>query len=130
MPKEKQKSRSERPLIYEIPKKMALNNNNNVNNNNSVNNNRAEFTSEKFEFDSRKPQEFNPKINESVILKSFLNNIDTNITSVIINKNIENLREVYNTLVNLNLFRDKNSNNITKYDNHFLLLLLLRVLGY
>ncbi|XP_055387933.1 homeobox protein 3-like [Condylostylus longicornis] len=240
MPKEKQKSRSERPLIYEIPEKMALNNNNNnVNNNNSANNNRAEFTltasdllkdaqrihefkgnvdyaqssfirevdtllplfdnspdlkqyafiriiinkiqgqaldvmrtlgpnstwenikgiltnnfgvqqtyhqlyqealslksnsvsdyfnklkiilsklNEKFEFDSRKPQEFNPKINEPVIFNTFLNNIDTNLASVIINKNIENLREAYNTLVNLNLIRDKNSNNINKYDNHF-----------
>lgn len=62
---------------------------------------------EKFEFDEKRPVEFSPKMNEEVVLRIFLNNIDPNLASVIINKDIQTLREAYYTLENLNLIREK-----------------------
>lgn len=45
---------------------------------------------EKYEYDSEKPVEFSPKHAEKIILKTFMNNIDVILASVIINRNIHN----------------------------------------
>jgi len=66
---------------------------------------------EKYCYDSEKPLEFSPRRNEDVILKTFLNNIDVNLASIIINKNVNSLRESYNLLENLGLIRERQFNN-------------------
>lgn len=64
---------------------------------------------EKYEYDSNQPTEFKPTNNESIILKTFLNNIDTNLSSVIINKNVTKLRDAFNLLETENLLRERNT---------------------
>ncbi|XP_049315756.1 homeobox protein 2-like [Bactrocera dorsalis] len=49
----------------------------------------------KYEQDNNKPPEFNPSINESLILKTFLNGIEPNLASIIYSRNITCLRSGY-----------------------------------
>lgn len=63
---------------------------------------------EKYENDSEKPLEFSPAYAEKIILKTFLNNIDINLASVIINRNISNLRDAYGLLEKEGLIRESN----------------------
>lgn len=69
---------------------------------------------EKYEHDIKKPNEFNPKTNESLILKTFLDNIDPNLASIVLNRNVKTLREAYSTLENLGLIREHRK---TKFNN-------------
>lgn len=62
---------------------------------------------EKFEYDSEKPIEFSPSYVEKIILKTFISNIDVNLASVIINRNITNLREAFNLLEREGLIRNE-----------------------
>lgn len=76
---------------------------------------------EKYEYDSEKPYEFSPKVIESVILRTFLNNIDISLASIIINKEIKGLREAYNLLENLGLIRENknyNKNNMHSFNKN------------
>ncbi|XP_050337870.1 putative uncharacterized protein DDB_G0289263 [Bactrocera neohumeralis] len=49
----------------------------------------------KYEQDNNKPPEFKPSINESLILKTFLNGIEPNLASIIYSRNITCLRSAY-----------------------------------
>lgn len=69
---------------------------------------------EKFEYDKEKPAEFNNVNSEKIILKTFINNIDVNLASVIINRNIVKLREAFNLLEREGLIR----NNFNKEGNN------------
>lgn len=71
---------------------------------------------EKYEFDEEKPLEFSPISVEKIILKTFLNNIDINLASVVINRKLDKLRDAYNFLEQEGLIR----NNDQKYSirNH------------
>ena len=53
---------------------------------------------EKYEYDDQSTPEFSPANNESIILKTFIGNIESNLATVILNKNIQNLSEAYYTL--------------------------------
>ena len=59
---------------------------------------------------------------EKIILKTFLNNIDINLASVVINRNISKLRDAYNILEREGLIRneiDKNKPYVNKFNvNH------------
>lgn len=77
---------------------------------------------EKFEYDREKPLEFSPAYAEKIILKTFLSNIDVNLASVIINKNIFRLRDAYNLLEKEGLIRSEiekaKPNKIQYKENH------------
>lgn len=62
---------------------------------------------EKYEYDNEKPVEFSPANAEKIILKTFLNNIDVNLASVVINRNITKLRDAYNLLEREGLIRNE-----------------------
>lgn len=68
---------------------------------------------EKYEFDEEKPLEFSPVSAEKIILKTFLNNIDINLASVVINRKLDKLRDAYNFLEQEGLIR----NTEQKYTN-------------
>lgn len=78
---------------------------------------------EKYEYDIQRPVEFSPRNNEAIILKTFINNIDPNLASIILNRNLNNLRDAFNTLETLGVIRDKtkinnnNQNNFTRSKN-------------
>lgn len=61
---------------------------------------------EKYEYDNEKPLEFSPIYAEKIILKTFINNINVNLASIIINRNVSKLREAYNLLERENLIRN------------------------
>lgn len=63
---------------------------------------------EKYEYDKDKPLEFSPLYVEQIILKTFLNNIDINLASVVINRNIDKLRDAFNLLEREGLIRMAN----------------------
>lgn len=70
---------------------------------------------EKYEYDYEKPVEFSPANAEKIILRTFINNIDVNLASVVINRNVSKLRDAYNLLEHQGLIR----NNIQKtYNNN------------
>lgn len=75
---------------------------------------------EKYEQDIDKPSEFNPKINESMILKTFLNNIPPYMASIIHSRDIHNIRLAYHTLEETGIIRQNNSNRHKEYreSNH------------
>lgn len=74
---------------------------------------------EKYEYDVQKPIEFSPVYVEKIILKTFLNNIDVNLASVVINRNISKLRDAYNLLEQEGLLRTKlESKTIFNYQNY------------
>lgn len=62
---------------------------------------------EKYEYDREKPVEFSPLNAEKIILKTFLNNIDINLASVIINRNVNSLRDSFNLLNREGLIRNE-----------------------
>lgn len=68
----------------------------------------------KYEFDTNKPQEFSPPINESIILKTFLNGIHPNLSSIIYSRNISTLREAYYVLEGTGILRQYDS-RFSKY---------------
>ena len=70
---------------------------------------------EKYEYDHAKPQEFSPLCNEAIILRTFLSNLEPNLATVILNKNIQNLREAFNYLENANLLRNNRDNRENRY---------------
>lgn len=73
---------------------------------------------EKYAYDEHKPSEFNPQNNEVIILRTFLDNIDPNLSSVVISRDIKNLREAYNILETSGLIRIKSNNfNFNKSQN-------------
>lgn len=73
---------------------------------------------EKFAYDQAKPSEFSPLNNEVIILRTFLDNLDPSLTSVIISREIKNLREAYNILETSGLIRNKTKNfNQSKSQN-------------
>ena len=76
---------------------------------------------EKFEHDVAKPAEFNQSSNEAIVLRTFLNNIEPNLASIIINRGINNLREAFNLLESLGMIRDKikTKQNSNQNRNHF-----------
>ncbi len=67
----------------------------------------------KHEFDRIKPIEFSPINNESLILKTFLNGIHPNLSSVVISRNISTIREAFSVLQETGLLIqfDKRQNN-------------------
>lgn len=73
---------------------------------------------EKYEFDSERPIEFSPLNAEKIILRTFVNNVDVNLASVIINRNITKLRDAYNLLEQQGLIRNNDqklfNNNLNK----------------
>lgn len=60
---------------------------------------------EKYEYDNVKHSEFSPKNVEEAMLRTFLKNIDVNLASVIINRNVKNLREAFDLLETEGLVR-------------------------
>lgn len=66
---------------------------------------------EKYEYDTEKPLEFSPAYAEKIILKTFINNIDVNLASVIINRNITKLRDAFNILEREGLIRSNIETN-------------------
>lgn len=77
---------------------------------------------EKYEYDSEKPIEFSPEHAEKIILRTFINNIDVNLASVVINRNISKLRDAYNLLeeqglIRINVQTQFNNNHSPKYTN-------------
>lgn len=77
---------------------------------------------EKYEYDPDKPSEFSPENSEKIILRTFLNNIDVNLASVVINRNVSKLRDAYNLLEQQGLIRNNvhktfNNNQIVKHPN-------------
>lgn len=68
----------------------------------------------KYEFDLNKPIEFSPRINEGVILKIFINGINPNYSSIILSRNIQNLREAYYTLEETGMLRYEKRSNVFK----------------
>lgn len=77
---------------------------------------------EKYEYDREKPIEFSPLNAEKIILKTFLNNIDVNLASVVINRNISTLRDAFNLLDREGLIRNEysklKSNESNNNQNH------------
>lgn len=73
---------------------------------------------EKFAYDETKPVEFCPKTNENVILRTFLDNIDPNLASVIISRNCKSIREGYNMLQTAGLIREKQKQNVVQNNNN------------
>lgn len=71
---------------------------------------------EKYEYDVYKPIEFSPTYAEKIILKTFINNIDVNLASVIINRNLTKLRDAFNLLENEGLIRNKFEERKTNVD--------------
>jgi hypothetical protein len=61
----------------------------------------------KYEQDNKKPIEFCPKMNESMMLKTFLNNISAHLASIVYSRNIQTLREAYYTLEETGLVRPR-----------------------
>lgn len=77
---------------------------------------------EKYEYDKEKPVEFSPLYVEKIILKTFLNNIDLNLASVVINRNIDKLRDAFNLLEREGLIRlgkEKKIVDQPKRDNNY-----------
>lgn len=73
---------------------------------------------EKYEYDNNKPVEFSPEHAEKIILKTFINNIDVNLASVVINRNINKIRDAYNLLKLEGLIRvNNNQKNVKFYKN-------------
>lgn len=70
----------------------------------------------KYEFDVEKPVEFSPSVNESIVLKTFINGIDPSLASIILSRNISNLREAFFTLEENGMIRQSRFN---KNMNHF-----------
>lgn len=73
-------------------------NNNNVSHYYNYLKNILDNLNTKFEQDDNKPTEFCPAVNESMILKTFLNNIPAHLASIIYSRSIGTLREAYYTL--------------------------------
>lgn len=65
----------------------------------------------KYDQDNNKPVEFSPGVNESIILKTFLNGIDPNLASIVYSRNKNSLRDAYYLLEETGMLR--------KYDNKF-----------
>ena len=86
----------------------ARNNNNQVREYFATLRNILNRLNEKYEYDVSKPVEFKPRTNESIILRTFLNNIDPHLASIIITRDIKNLRDAFNMLESLGLIRDTN----------------------
>lgn len=61
---------------------------------------------EKYEYDNVKRPEFSPKNVEETMLRTFLKNIDVNLASVVINRNVKNLREAFDLLETEGLIRN------------------------
>lgn len=73
---------------------------------------------EKFEFDPEKPNEYEPQLVDKFILRIFINNIDVNLASVIINSKSMNIRDAYNVLEESGLIRNNhNTNNSEQFRN-------------
>lgn len=71
---------------------------------------------EKYEYGVDKPLEFSPTYAKKIILKTFINNIDVNLASVIINRNLTKLRDAFNLLENEGLIRNKFEERKTNVD--------------
>lgn len=107
-------------------KALSLRNNNNVSEYFSKLKNILAKLNEKHEHDALKPVEFCPRANESLILKTFLDNIDPSLASVVLSRNINTLREAYSLLQTSGLVREKfknnfcqnNSNNRSSHQTH------------
>jgi len=63
---------------------------------------------EKYEYDNVKHSEFSPKNVEEALLRTFLKNIDVNLDSVVINRDVKNLREAFDLLETEGLVRAQN----------------------
>lgn len=76
---------------------------------------------EKYEYDTARPIEFSPNVNESIILRTFLDNIDPSLSSVVISRNIQTLREAYDILENSGLIRERRNTSSQNHNhkNHF-----------
>jgi len=66
---------------------------------------------EKYDYDAEKPQQFSPQMNEEMMLKTFINNIDSNLASIILNRKINSLREAFNLLDDLGMIRNNYKHN-------------------
>lgn len=95
-------------------KALSLRNNNNVSEYFCKLKNILAKLNEKYEYDSQKPTEFSPKANESLILKTFLDNIDSSLASVVLSRNLNTLREAYNILQISGLIREKQKQNFNQ----------------
>lgn len=74
---------------------------------------------EKYEYDNEKPIEFNNVNAEKIILKTFMNNIDVNFASVLINRNVTKLREAYNLLEREGLIRQPERGNMNRTEYNY-----------
>lgn len=74
---------------------------------------------EKFEQDIKKPTAFAPKTNESIILRTFLDNLDPHLSSVILSRNITTLRDAFNILESSGLIKDRNIQHLKPSQNSF-----------
>lgn len=69
----------------------------------------------KYEQDAEKPMEFSPSVNESIILKTFINGIDPSLASIILSRNINTLRGAFFTLEENGMVRQSRFNRNTNY---------------
>lgn len=73
----------------------------------------------KYEFDNKKPTELSPSVIESIVLKTFINGVDPNLSSIILSRKISTFREAYFTLEENGMIRQSKVNiNVTHFDQN------------
>lgn len=71
---------------------------------------------EKFEYDDGMPLELGPPYSEKIILQIFIENIDYNLASILVNRNVSNLREAFILLQREGLIRDYDNKGKENFD--------------
>lgn len=73
---------------------------------------------EKYDCEIEKPFEFSPLNAEKIIFRTFINNINSNLASIVINRKIDRLRDAYNLLEREGLIRSNVKRSNKKYNRN------------